>query len=93
MAYTTDDRLDLGASLRELRAGCGLSLRAAAPKADLSAPVLSRIETSQRPPLSLGEVEKLLDAYGASDEQRARVLGLAQNVLADQQRTEHWSDA
>jgi uncharacterized protein DUF5753/helix-turn-helix protein len=93
MAYTTDDQLDLGASLRELRVGCSLSLRVAAPKADLSAPVLSRIETSRRPPASLEEVEKLLDAYGASKEQRAHVRRLAQNVLADQQRSEHWSDA
>ncbi|MYV98949.1 helix-turn-helix transcriptional regulator [Streptomyces sp. SID3343] len=93
MAYSTDDQLDLGALLRELRAGCGLSLRMAAPSADLSAPVLSRLENGQRSPASLKEVERLLDLYGATGEQRGSVLGLAEGVLADQGRTEHWSDA
>lgn len=76
-----------------MRTGLGLSLRAAAPRADLSAPVLSRIENGQRPPGSVEEVEKLLDGYGASDEQRDRALQLTRNVLAEQDRSEHWSDA
>ncbi|MFE3198714.1 helix-turn-helix domain-containing protein [Embleya sp. NPDC059237] len=93
MGYATDDQLDLASLLRELRVDSGLSLRVAAPRADLSAPVLSRIENGQRPPGSIEEIEKLLDGYGTSGEQRARALQLTQNVLAEQERTEHWSDA
>lgn len=69
----TDETGALGAELRRIREGAGLSGSAVARAVGWSQPKLSRFETG-RFGASLSEVAALLDYYGVAEEVRAELL-------------------
>lgn len=69
----------LGAELKAVRSGLGLSLRAAAGRVGWSAATLSRTENGRRP-VGIAQVSALLDGYEITGQRRERLLGLAREA-------------
>lgn len=79
MAVSKASLRELGAQLRQLREGAGLSLRALADLVGFSNPKLSLWENGHRLP-AVGDLEKVLTALDANTEDRERILGLRQDA-------------
>lgn len=74
-------RVALGRKLRRLRIRAGLTGPQLAERIGTNQPRVSRIETGARPP-KLAVVEAWCDATNASDYARARIVELAEEILA-----------
>ncbi|GAA2459301.1 helix-turn-helix transcriptional regulator [Streptomyces macrosporus] len=78
----TTRRRQLGAGLRRLRRQKGLSLEEAGGLVGLSKATVSRYETKEGP-VKWAFVDALCRVYGASDEERARLVELARSARAE----------
>jgi len=87
MSITTEDQFNLGAELRRLRTGAAHTVRSAAPLVGVSGPSISRVENGQRA-CSDAEIATFLDVYGASGDQRERVMRLVEAARASNPEAE-----
>lgn len=69
-------RRELGARLRDLRLGLGLSIEDVAARMEVSAAKISRLETGARG-VGINDIRILSGLYRVSDEERDRLLNLA----------------
>ena len=78
-------RRELGARLRALRTGAGMTVEDAAARMEVSPAKISRIETGARG-VSVADVRFLCDLYQVSSEERDRLL----NLTRESKRRSWW---
>ena len=76
---TTPKAMALGAQIRSVRQGAGLSQRAAAKKLKIGNATLSRIESGETPPTP-DELVEMLEVLGATEAQSEEILALASDT-------------
>jgi transcriptional regulator with XRE-family HTH domain len=76
----TESRLELGRELRRLRKAAGLTQAAAAKRLPFEQPKLGKIETAKTESVSRGDLELMLDLYGAGRDDRISVRHLVDRI-------------
>lgn len=90
MAGSTLPRRALGRLLRDLRTKAGKTQLAASLAADTSPQSMGRLEDGERSKISTPQIEKLLDLYGADENDKSVVASLLQEVKGAQGDTKGW---
>lgn len=79
MSRSTDDRYELGARLRASRQAAGLSTTRLAADLGWSQSKVSKIENGRTKP-SVGDVQAWLRATGATEDERAELVDMAESI-------------
>ncbi len=79
-------RLELGRELRRLRKAAGLTQAAAAKRLPFEQPKLGKIETARTESVGGGDLDLMLDLYGADRGDKARVRDLVDRISAGRSR-------